>query len=242
MNLSQTQNPSKLFEIKRKRLKMRELEITYPYFAVDEQGKTFADHRKNYVKPKLKIFKHELRVMRDNSNTYLDLLWLEKDRLLVGTLLPQTLTNLLERHCWLKCWIELTEIAKNIEGNKDFPRHQKNAVECLDYINSQYFKKYISVVKKRSHLPPSGFRAFEIDNWYSKQDESGNLVCMKGFIRNSKPEKDARAFLTGKKFSQVIFYPHTDGKMKVKKESHENMLRIDDSLSFIKKFTNANSY
>lgn len=86
MSLSQCQNPSKLFEIKKKVLTMLELEITYPYFERDENGKKYADQRKNYIRPALKIFRHEFKVMRKNPNTYLDLLWLEKDRFLVGTL------------------------------------------------------------------------------------------------------------------------------------------------------------
>lgn len=58
---------------------------------------------------------------------------------------------------------------------------------------------------------------------------------MKGFVRQADPKKDLTTFFKGKTYSNVIFFPHVDLKMKGIK-SHENLLLLDNSLSFIKQY------
>jgi len=119
----------------------------------------------------------------------------------------------------------LTELLNNNDGNNNFAKMTKTAIEYSEYLNSNYFQEYICIVKSRDFLPYSGFRAFEVDNWYTEKDTNGKFSLMKGFVRQADPKKDLVSFFIGKKYTNVIFFPHEDNKMKNKNtHDHENLL------------------
>lgn len=222
--------PRKLKVFEHPKIFLLELEITYPNKTIDDLIDMAA--------PCLRIYNHSFTLKKTNKSTWLDLFWLEKKNNLMGALSPPVENRLAAKKCWVKVIGEITMLINSPGGAGGigaWDKSEKNSQQYLEHVYGDYYTEYLKIDKKRQFLPYSGFRAFEINHWYVERNSDNVVNLMRGFIGKQDPKKDIKSFLQAKAYSKVIFFPHSDTKMrKNKKKKHNNLLMLDNSCSFIK--------